>query len=134
LGILIIFSKLLVTFSKDLALKLGISDWIIGSTIVAAGTSFPEFVTSLMASLKGKHSMSIGNILGSNIFNTCLVLGSASLISPMNVKKEAIFGSLLLVFLGVYLFFVGYKSKVLSRSYAFILLVLGIFSYFKILN
>jgi len=134
LGALIFFSKLLVTLSKDLALKLGISDWIIGSTIVALGTSFPEFVTSLVAVLKKRYSMSIGNILGSNIFNICLVLGSASLIFPMNVKKQAVLGSFLLVLLGIYLFFVGYKYKALSRFNAFILLILGIFSYFKILK
>ena len=134
LGALIFFSKLLVTLSKDLALKLGISDWIIGSTIVALGTSFPEFVTSLAATLKKRYSMSIGNILGSNIFNICLVLGSASLVSSMNVKKEAILGSFLLTLLGIYLFFVGYKYKKLSRFFAFILFTLGVFSYFKILK
>ncbi len=131
---LIISSKFLVYFSKDLALKLGISDWIIGSTIVAAGTSFPEFITSLVAALKRKHSMSIGNILGSNIFNTTLVLGSASLIKPMFVKKEAILGSLLLALMGFYLFIVGYKAKVLNRLYASILLLLGMVSYYYVIT
>ncbi len=82
---------LLVDSASNIARFFGVSDWVIGVTIVAAGTSAPEVATSLMALVKGKHSMAIGNLIGSDLFNLLGVLGLAALINPQGlmVSPEA---------------------------------------------
>jgi len=79
----------LVEGAVGIARALGISEWIIGVTIVAAGTSAPEFVTSLMAAIKGHHGISAGNLIGSDLFNLMGVLGVAGIIRPMTVTPHA---------------------------------------------
>jgi len=73
----------LVEGASDLARAFGVSERVIGVTIVAAGTSTPELATSLIAALKGRHGISIGNLIGSDIFNLLGVLGVATLLNPM---------------------------------------------------
>jgi cation:H+ antiporter len=68
---------------------MGISEWVIAVTIVAAGTSAPEFATSLMAAAKGRHGMSLGNLVGSDLFNLLGVLGLAGMIRNMDVDPGA---------------------------------------------
>ena len=81
---------LLVDSSSNIAKAFGVSDWVIGVTIVAAGTSAPELATSMMALVKGKHSMAIGNLIGSDLFNLLGVLGLAAVIRhPLEVSPEA---------------------------------------------
>jgi len=82
LVLLLISSKLLVWAAINIATVLGISDLIIGLTIVAIGTSLPELAASIACARKGEHDIAIGNIIGSNIFNTLGVLGVAGLIRP----------------------------------------------------
>ncbi len=72
-----------------IAETIGIPEWIIGVTVVAAGTSAPEFVTSLMAAIKGHHGISAGNLIGSDLFNLLGVLGLAGIISPMGISDHA---------------------------------------------
>ena len=72
----------LVESASTIARSFGISEWVIGVTIVAAGTSTPELATSLTAVIKGKHGISIGNLIGSDIFNLLGVLGVATLLNP----------------------------------------------------
>ena len=84
LGILVYGSRLLVDHSVSLARTLGISEAVIGLTIVAAGTSMPELATSLVAALRKQPDIAIGNIIGSNIFNVLAILGLASMISPIH--------------------------------------------------
>ncbi len=80
----------LVESASDAARLFGISEWVIGVTIVAAGTSAPELATSLVAVLKGRHGISIGNLVGSDIFNMLGVLGVATLMNPhMTVDNDA---------------------------------------------
>ncbi len=79
LGMVILGADLLLVGAEEIALKFGIPSVVIGLSIVAVGTSLPELATSLIAILKGSHGISIGNILGSNIFNILFILGSASL-------------------------------------------------------
>ena len=88
--ILVLSSRLLVWGAVDIAVALGVSDLIIGLTIVAIGTSLPELASSLMAVKKGEHDMAIGNVIGSNLFNTLTVVGIAGLISPMVVDPEVL--------------------------------------------
>ena len=89
----------LVSSAVVLARAAGLSEWIIGMTIVAAGTSLPEFVTSLTAVVKKHHGISAGNLIGSNIFNTLGVLGIAGAISPLSVDASAHLSIALLIVL-----------------------------------
>ncbi|GMV91855.1 MAG: sodium:calcium antiporter [Candidatus Hydrogenedentota bacterium] len=88
LGMLVYGSTLLVQSSVNIARSLGVSDLVIALTIVAAGTSAPELFTSLVAALRKQSDISIGNILGSNIFNVLGILGVTSLVSPQTVNRQ----------------------------------------------
>lgn len=81
---------LVVASAAALARLVGVSDWLIGATVVAAGTSLPEFAISIVAAKKGEAGLSLGNIVGSNIFNILLILGSSALISPKAVSFYAV--------------------------------------------
>jgi cation:H+ antiporter len=85
LGLLLILAggRLLVEGASALALSFGMSPWLISVTIVAAGTSAPELVTSVTAARKGMASMALGGLIGSDIFNTMLVLGVAGMVAPL---------------------------------------------------
>ena len=78
----------LVDGSSSIAKKFGISEFVIGLTIVGIGTSTPEMVVSFLSSFQGKADMAIGNIVGSNIFNTMMILGVTALISPLAITKS----------------------------------------------
>lgn len=82
LGLLVAGSEALVTASIAFAKALGVSDLVIGLTIVAAGTSMPEVATSIMAAVKGERDIAVGNVVGSNTFNILGCLGIASVVSP----------------------------------------------------
>lgn len=88
LVLLIVSSRLLVWGAVEIASGLGVSDLVIGLTIVAVGTSLPEFAASLSAARKGQSDLALGNILGSNLFNTLAVVGIAGVISPTSVPPE----------------------------------------------
>lgn len=90
LALLIWGADMLVDGASKLALRLRISELVIGLVIVAYGTSMPEFVVSLSASLKGASDIAIANVVGSNIFNLLLILGIAGVIFPMAVNKSII--------------------------------------------
>ena len=105
-------AKLLVSGGVSIARILGLSEWFIGITIVAIGTSLPEIVSSIMAARRGHGEMAIGNIFGSNIFNILMVLGITALTHPLNINEpirpdlQIATGAtcllLILVFLGKY--------------------------------
>ena len=80
--VLLLGSNILVGGATGLATDLGVSDLIIGLTVVAIGTSLPELAVSLVSALKGEHGLALGNILGSNIFNMLAVIGVAGVIQP----------------------------------------------------
>ena len=88
--LLIVSSRILVWGAVDLATMFGISDLVIGLTIVAIGTSLPELASSIIAARKGEHDLALGNILGSNLFNTLAVVGIAGMIAPMSVAPEVL--------------------------------------------
>lgn len=85
LALLVIGARLLVRAAVELAAALGLSELVIGLTVVAVGTSLPEIATSVVAGLRGKRDLAVGNIVGSNIFNLLLVLGATALASPSGV-------------------------------------------------
>ncbi len=89
LGFLGLGSKLLVSGAVAIAQMWGVSQLIIGLTIVAAGTSLPELVTSVVASFKGERDIAVGNIVGSNLFNILAVLGLSSIIAPGGIAVSA---------------------------------------------
>ena len=80
-------AKLLIKGGVGIALTQGISEWFIGITIVAIGTSLPEIVSSLIAAKRGHEEMAIGNIFGSNIFNILMVLGLTATVHPLYIKE-----------------------------------------------
>lgn len=84
-------SELMVTGSVAIARHFGISDTIIGLTIVAVGTSLPELIASLMGAIRGEHDIAIGNILGSNMFNLLAVIGIPCLIHPFRADPNILF-------------------------------------------
>jgi cation:H+ antiporter len=83
LGMVVLGADLLLLGAEEIAVQFGIPSMVIGLSIVAIGTSLPELTTSLVAILRGSHGISIGNILGSNIFNILFILGSAALVGPI---------------------------------------------------
>ncbi|MFW6296443.1 MAG: sodium:calcium antiporter, partial [Halothece sp.] len=88
--IMVVFgSNWLVSGATAFATALGISELVIGLTIVALGTSLPELATSIAASLRGERDIAVGNVVGSNIFNILIVLGTAGLISPTGVEVSS---------------------------------------------
>lgn len=131
--LLILFgANYLVDGSSSIAKKFGISEFVIGLTIVGIGTSTPEMVVSFLSSFQGKADMAIGNIVGSNIFNTMLILGITALISPLvitrsNLKKDIplnIGVTLVLILLGMNYTLFGIGSDQLSRIDGLILLAI----------
>jgi cation:H+ antiporter len=89
LGMLVLGSKWLVDGAVFVAHKLGVSDLVIGLTIVAAGTSLPELATSVVASIRGERDIAVGNIVGSNLFNLMAVLGLAGIVSPDGIAVSS---------------------------------------------
>lgn len=121
---LIIGGKLVVDNSINIATQLGVSQKIIGLTIIAAGTSLPELVTSLVAALKKNSDIAIGNVIGSNIFNILLILAISAFVNPIEYSPN--FNQDLLILIGGTVFliiamFTG-KRKKLDRWEALILL------------
>ena len=78
----------MVEHASNVARFVGISDWVIAVTIVAAGTSAPEFATSISAALKGRHGIAVGNLIGSDLFNLLGVLGLAGIINPSSISQD----------------------------------------------
>lgn len=133
-GLLLILlgANYLVDGSSSVAKRFGISEFVIGLTIVGIGTSTPEMVVSFMSSFQGKADMAIGNIVGSNIFNVVAILGITALIAPItitksNLKKDIplnIGVTLLLILLGMNYTIFGYGEDKLSRIDGIILLAI----------
>ena len=103
LGCLILGGDWFVDGASGIASILGVSQSVIGLTIVAAGTSFPELITSLMAARKGDTDMAMGNVIGSNAINTFLVLGASSVISPLSMGDVKAWNIILLLFSAILL-------------------------------
>jgi cation:H+ antiporter len=110
--VLILSSRLLVWGAVELAHGLGVSDMLIGLTIVAIGTSLPELAASLMAVRKGEHDIALGNVIGSNLFNTLAVVGIAGAIHPMEVGAEVLHRDMtVMAALTLSLFVIGYGFR-----------------------
>lgn len=88
LALVILGAEWLVDGASSIARKAGLSEFLIGMTIVGIGTSMPELVVSLTGALKGNADIAIGNVVGSNIFNVLMILGVTALISPISITRE----------------------------------------------
>ena len=123
LVLILLGANYLVDGSSSIAKKFGLSEFVIGLTIVGIGTSTPEMVVSFMSSIQDKATMAIGNVVGSNIINTLLILGVTAAISPLlitkdNIRKDIplnIGVTLLLILLGMKNTIFGIGSNELSR-------------------
>ncbi|MEE0776359.1 MAG: calcium/sodium antiporter [Bacillota bacterium] len=126
LGLLgvILGGNLVVDSATKIALNFGLSDSLVGLTVVALGTSLPELVTSLVAAKKGENDIAMGNIIGSNIFNIGLVLGTTTVIHPMNVARFVTVDDLYLCGVTLLLLFFVLRDKKLSRGQGTVLFLL----------
>ena len=131
--LLILFgANWLVDGSSSIAKKTGLSEFVIGLTIVGIGTSTPEMVVSFISSFQGKADMAIGNIIGSNIFNTLIILGVTAIICPLTITKESrkrdlplnLIATLLLIGLGMKYSIFGVGSDTLTRVDGMIMLTI----------
>ena len=126
--LLVVSSRILVWGATTIATSLGISDLVIGLTIVAIGTSLPEIAASVASVVKGENDIAIGNVLGSNIFNSLGVIGLAALIRPTSVSADALYRDLpVMIGLAILLYILLYSHKgqpSLSRMSGFFLLSL----------
>ena len=121
---------LMVEHASNVARYLGVSDWVIAVTIVAAGTSAPEFATSVAAALKGRHGIAIGNLIGSDLFNLLGVLGLAGIINPTMISED-IFSSvfLLVIMVGLTLLMIRTNWR-LSRAEGTILVTINLIRWY----
>ncbi len=125
---LVIGGNLTVIGAVELAQILGISNLIIGLTVVAIGTSLPELFTSVIASIRHEHEISIGNVIGSNLFNISFVLGVVPLISPLKISPKIIaFDNWFMLGITILLFLIIFVRKGISRLNGGILLLLYLF-------
>ncbi|MFP4557804.1 MAG: calcium/sodium antiporter [Bacteroidales bacterium] len=143
LVILILGANWLVDGASSIAAKLGVSAFTIGLTVVAFGTSLPELVVNIMASVEGSSGLAIGNVVGSNTINILLVIGIAALVKPVNihgttVKIEipfSLLAALALFVLANDVLIDGAQVSVLSRTDGILLMMfLGIFLYYTLLS
>ena len=135
--LLILFgANYLVDGSSSIARRFGLSEFVIGLTIVGIGTSSPEMVVSFLSAFNGNADMAIGNIVGSNIFNAMLILGLTALIAPVTITKSNIRNdiplnigvTLLLIILGMNASIFGFGENMLTRVDGAVLL--GIFAWY----
>lgn len=113
LVLLVVSSRALVWGAVEIARTLGVSDLLIGLTIVAVGTSLPELASSIAAARRGENDLALGNIIGSNLFNTLAVVGLAAIISPMDeIEKAVTYRDMpLMIALTVALIVLGFRRK-----------------------
>ena len=132
IGVLLIIlgSNLTVDSATFLAKNFGVSDRIIGLTIVAFGTSLPELATCIAAAIKKNADIAIGNIVGSNIFNILFVLGLSSLITPIEYSRDFMTDSILCIFTGILLFVLVSNKHMKLKRIGGVIMVVSYLAYF----
>jgi cation:H+ antiporter len=124
IALVVISAHFLVGSASELARLAGVSEWLIGVTIVAIGTSMPELATSFIAIVRGHHGISIGNLIGSDLFNLLGVLGLAAVLRPLAVTADAWESIVLMAFFMVIVVVMMRTGWRISRTEAMILLLL----------
>lgn len=113
-----------VDSASAIAASFGLTETLIGLTIVAFGTSLPELVTSIVASRKGENDLAVGNVVGSNIFNILMILGISTSINPVTLNQTAIYDCLLLIIFSILVLFFCWSKKRLGRREGISMLIL----------
>lgn len=127
LGSIVWGGDLVVNSASAIASQFGMSENLIGLTIVAVGTSLPELITSVMATKKCEVDIAVGNAIGSNIFNILLILGCASVINPMVVSTVALMDIIFVVFMTGLFIFATYKNKEVSKKIGIPMVLIYVF-------
>lgn len=120
LAAIIFGGDLVVDSASSIAIELGMSQALVGLTIVAVGTSLPELVTSVVAAVKKENDIALGNVIGSNIFNILLILGLTSAISPLVVSGTVLIDLIILLATGVILLLISQLFKNMKRYHGII--------------
>lgn len=120
---IVVGGDVVVDSASDIAAAFGLSQTLIGLTIVAVGTSLPELVTSVVAAGKGENDMALGNVIGSNIFNVLLILGVSSTITPIRIGMESIYDLILLAVMSLLVYCFSVSKKRLNRTEGVIMLI-----------
>lgn len=122
-GCIVIGSRFTVDAATEIAMDFGVTERIIGLTIVAFGTSLPELITSVTAAMKKKADIAVGNIVGSNLFNILFVIGTTALINPVTYLPENILDNVVAILVMVMLFLFVWKDQKLKRAGGIVMLV-----------
>ena len=121
LALILVGANMLTDGSSDLARRMGISELVVGLTVVAFVTSTPELVISIISAVKGTSELAIGNVVGSNIFNICAIIGIVALIKPMKVSHNIMNNEIPLVFLSSLILLIMGNGPFLDSEPAMIL-------------
>ena len=115
LAAIICGGNFVVDNASIIAKSLGLSETLIGLTIVAIGTSLPELVTSITAARKQEAGIALGNAVGSNLFNILFILGASSALTPINVAPELFIDTIILIVVSVLIFLFAFTKKITNR-------------------
>ncbi len=141
--VLLVSSRMLVIGAVEIATSFGVSDLVIGLTVIALGTSLPELASSIAAVRKNQHDIALGNILGSNLFNLLAVVGIAGVISPMEVDPIVLYRDMGVMFFVTILLFIqsfGFfgRAKRITRAEGILLIAVYLaytaYLFYTILN
>ena len=124
IGLIIGGGQAVVYSAKEIARFLGMSETLIGLTIVAVGTSLPELVTSIVAARKGETGMAVGNVVGSNIFNLLFILGISSCISPISVNLASFLDMVILVVVSCITLIFSITKKSIDRKEGLVMVLI----------
>ena len=123
--IMIIYGgNFVVDSASEIAAYFGLSETLIGLTVVAFGTSLPELVTSIVASRKGENDLAIGNVVGSNIFNILMILGISTSIHPVALQPSAVYDCIILMVFSILVLFFCWSKKRLARGEGIFMIIL----------
>ena len=123
--IMIIYGgNFVVDSASEIAANFGLSETLIGLTVVAFGTSLPELVTSIVASRKGENDLAIGNVIGSNIFNILMILGISTSIHPVALQPSAVYDCIILMIFSILVLFFCWSKKRLARGEGIFMIIL----------
>ncbi|MBP5474598.1 MAG: calcium/sodium antiporter [Bacteroidales bacterium] len=131
---IIIGGDKVVDSASEIAIQLGMSQHLVGLTIIAIGTSLPELVTSIVAGIKGENNMALGNVVGSNIFNLLLILGISSSIKSIPIDIVSIYDLLFLLGLSVIIFAYILKTKKIGRIGGLLFVIAYFYYLFYVIN
>ncbi|MEG1311208.1 MAG: calcium/sodium antiporter [Romboutsia sp.] len=126
--------KMVVNYASAIASTFGVSDQLISITIVAIGTSLPEFITSLVAATKGESALALGSVIGSNMFNILFVLGASAFMSPMPIGPRLIADAIFMIIATVIVSLFAYIKNDISKYESLILMGLYIFYIISLIN